>query len=166
MLQAVDAAGGIVGLEVERHATLGGHVVGDLGPALVARVSCLLDQIVDGGALVLLYLVELAGELGHAPVGVALGQHLGAATPQLVEHVAQTRHLLAVGVAEPAPQQAAQRVVEVTVGQQLVGEAGQQVVGIEVRELLGAVPFEVVVAGAHGRAVLSVSVGRAYLRPR
>ena len=102
------------------------------------------------------------GELGHAAVGVALGQHLGPAAPQLVEHVAQPRHLLAVGVAEAAAQEAAQRVVEVAAGQEVVGEAGQQVVGVEVGELLGAVPFRVVVAGAHGRVLLP----RAYLRPR
>ena len=141
VLQAADAAGGVVGLEVERHAPLGGHVVGHLGTALVARAVRLLDQVVDGGALVLLYLVELRRELGHAAVGVALGQHLGAAASQLVEHVAQPRHLLAVGVAEAAPEEAPQRVVEVTAGEEVVGEAGQQVVGVEVGEFLGAVPF-------------------------
>ena len=82
MLQAADAPGGVVGLEVERHAPFGGHVVGHL------RAVRVLDQLVDGGALVLLYRVELLGELGHAAVRVALGQHFGAATPQLVEHVA------------------------------------------------------------------------------
>ena len=130
--------------------------------AFVARVVRLLDQIVDGGALVLLYLVELAGELGHAAVGVALGQHLGPPAPQLLEHVAQARDLLPVGVAEAAAQETAQRVVEVAAGQEVVGEAGQQVVGVEVGELLGAVPFRIVVAGAHGR-VLPAGF---YLRPR
>ena len=59
VLQAADAPGRVVGLEVERHAPLGGDVVGHLGAALVARAVRLLDQLVDGGALVLLYLVEL-----------------------------------------------------------------------------------------------------------
>ena len=149
MLQAADAPGRVVGLEVEGHPSLGGHVVGHLGPALVVGVVRLLHQLVDGGPLVLLYLVELAGQLGHASVGVALGQHLGAPAPQLLEHVAQPRHLLAVGVAEAAAQQAAQRVVEITPGEEVVGEAGQQVVGVEVGEFLGAVPFRIVVAGAH-----------------
>ncbi len=154
VLQAADAPGGVVGLEVECHAPLGGHVVGHLGAALVARVvRVLVHELVDGGALVLLNLVELAGELGHAAVRVALGQHFGPPPPQLVEHVAQARHLLAVGVAEAAAQQAPQRVVEVAPGQEVVGEPGQQVVGIEVGELLGAVPFRVVVAGAHVRVL-------------
>ena len=60
VLQGADAAGRVVGLEVERHAPLGGDVVGDLAAALVARAVRLLDELVDGGALVLLYLVELA----------------------------------------------------------------------------------------------------------
>ena len=42
-------------------------------------------------------------------------------------------------------QQAAQRVVEVAAGQEVVGQARQQVVGVEVGELLGAVPPRVVV---------------------
>ena len=60
VLQAADAPGGVVGLEVERHAPLGGDVVGHLGAPLVARALRLLDQLVDGRTLVLLYLVELA----------------------------------------------------------------------------------------------------------
>ncbi len=154
VLQAADAAGGVVGLEIERHAALGSHVVGHLGAALVTRAVRLLDQVVDGGPLVLLYLVELGGELRHATVGVALRQHFGTAATELVEHVAQSWHLLAVGVAEAASEEAPQRVVEVTAGQQVVGEPGQQVVGVEVGELLGAVPFRIVVAGAHVRALL------------
>ena len=147
MLQRADAPGRVVGLEVEGHATLGGDVVGHLAPALVARRGGLLDQVVDGGALVLLDLVELAGQLGHAAVGVALGQHLLAApAPQLVEQVAQPGHLVAVGGAEAAAQEPAERVVEVTARQEVVGEPGQEVVGIEVGELLGAVPLGVVVA--------------------
>jgi hypothetical protein len=121
---------------------------------LIARAVGLLDQVVDGGPLVLLYLVELRGELRHAAVGVALGQHFGAAAAELVEHVAQPGHLLAIGVAEAASEEAPQRVVEVTAGEEVVGEPGQQVVGVEVGEFLGAVPFRIVVAGAHGRALL------------
>ncbi len=125
----------------------------------------LLDEFVDGEALLELNLVELLRELGHASVGIALGQHLGAPAPQLVEHLTQAGDLLAVGIAEAPAQHAAQRVVEVAPGQQVVGEGRQQVVGIEVGELLGAVPFRVVVAGAHVR-VLSVASPPAYLRPR
>ena len=123
----------------------------------------LLDELVDGGPLVLLYLVELAGELGHAAVGVALGQHLGPAAAELVEQVAQSRHLVAVGGVEAAAQEPPERVVEVTAGEEVVGEAGQQVVGVEVGELLGAVPFRVVVADAHRCASLACWL---YLRPR
>ena len=157
VLQARDAPGGVVGLEVERHAPLGGDVVGDLAAALVTGALRVLDELVDGGPLVLLYLVELAAELGHAAVGIALGQHLGAAPAELVEQVPQTRHLVAVGGAEAAAQQAPECVIEVTAGEEVVGEPGQQVVGVEVGELLGAVPFAVVVAGAHVSASLRPS---------
>ena len=171
VLQAADAPGRVVGLEVEGHAPLGGHVVGDLLAAVVARRVRVLDQLVDGGALVLLDLVELSAQLGHAAVGVALGQHLGAPAPQLLEQVAQPGHLLAVGAAVAAAQQAAQRVVEVTAGQEVVGQAGQEVVGVEVGELLGAVPPGVVeVDAAHGligaRVIGSLGSSARYLRPR
>ena len=131
----------------------------------------LVDELVDGGALVLLYLVELAAELGHAAVGVALGEHLGPAAAELVEQVPQSRDLVAVGGVEAAAQEAAERVVEVTAGEQVVGQAGEQVVGIEVGELLGAVPFRVVVADAHrwppcALAALTCGRGRAPGRPR
>ncbi len=59
MLQAADPAGRVVGLEVERHAPLGGHVVGHLAAPLVARGVRFLHELVDGRALVLLDLVEL-----------------------------------------------------------------------------------------------------------
>ena len=117
VLERADAPGRVVGLEVERHAALGGHVAGDLLAALVARGLGLVEQLVDGRPLVLLDVVELAGQLGHAAVGVALGQHLGPAPPQLVEQVAQPGHLLAVGRLEARPQQAPQSVVEVAAGQ-------------------------------------------------
>ena len=150
VLQAADAPGRVVGLEVERHAALGGHVVGHLAAPLVARAVRLLHELVDGGALVLLDLVELPRELGHAAVGVALGEHLLAAAAQLVEEVSQAGDLVAVGSVEAAAQETTQRVVEVTAGEEVVGEPRQEVVGVEVGELLGAVPFRVVVAGAHG----------------
>ena len=84
-------------------------------------------------------------------VGVALGQQLGPAPPELLEQVAQAHDLLAVGRAHAAAQQPPQGVVEVAAGQQVVGQAGQQVVGVEVGELLRAVPAPVVVAGGHFR---------------
>ena len=163
-LERVDAAGRVVGLEVEGHAALGGHVAGDLLAALITRGLGLLDQVVDGGPLVLFDVVELAAQLGQAPVGVALGQHFRPAPAQLLEQVAQTGHLLAVGRLEARAQEAAQRVVEVTAGEQVVGQARQQVVGVEVGELLGAVPLGIVVADAH---VCASPFGRdRYLRPR
>ena len=69
---------------------------------------------------------------------------------RMLEQVPQSGHLVAVGSAEPAAKQPAQRVIEVAAGQEVVGEARQQLVGVEVGELLGAVPFRVVVVGAHG----------------
>ena len=63
-------------------------------------VAHVVDQLVDGGAFVLLYLVELLRELDHAAVGVTLGEHLGAAPSELVEQVAQSGDLVAVGCTE------------------------------------------------------------------
>src|SRR6185312_12347334 len=79
-------------------------------------------------------------------------EHLLAAASQLVEEVPQSLDLVAVGGPEPTAQQPPERVVEVTAREQVVGQSGEEVVGIEVGEVLGAVPFRVVVAGAaHGR---------------
>ena len=44
VLQGLDPARQVARLQVEGHAALGGHVVGDLGPALVARGRRVLDQ--------------------------------------------------------------------------------------------------------------------------
>ena len=165
MLQGADAPGRVVGLKVERHAPLGGDVVGHFAPALVARAVRLVDELVDGGPLVLLYLVELPCELRHAAVGIALGQHLGPAAAELVEQVPQARHLVAVAGVEAAAQEPPQRVVEVTTREQVLGEAGEQLVRIEVGEFLGAVPFRVVVAILTGAPPVSVPAAL-YLRPR
>ena len=60
VLERADPPRRVVGLEVERHTPLGRDVVGHLAPALVARRAGLLDQVVDGGSLVLFDVVELA----------------------------------------------------------------------------------------------------------
>ena len=151
VLEGADTSGGIVGLKVQGHPPLGGHVVGDLPAPLVARRSSLLEQIVDGRPLVTLDLVELAGQVGHASVGIAFGQHLGTALAELLEQIAQARHVLTVGPVEPPAQEPPQCVVEVPSRQEVVGESGQQLISVEVGEFLRAVPRRVVVSDAHPR---------------
>ncbi len=157
MLKRLDPPAGVAGLEVEGHAALGGHVTGDLGPPLVARSAGLVFELIDGGALVGDDLVQLGRKLGHAPVGIAFGQHLGPPLAQLLQEIDQPGDLLAVSGAHSRTQEAAQRVVEIATRQEVLGQTGQEVVRIEVDELLGAVPLGVVVAGAHALT---------YLRPR
>ncbi len=117
----------------------------------------LLHELVDGRPLFRLDLVEAGCDLRHVAVGIAFGQELGPAAAQLLDQVPQAGDLLAVRRAHPRTHQAAEGVVEVALFEEFVGQAGQQVVDVEVGELLGAVPPRVVVPCRHGGS---------YLRPR
>lgn len=149
VLQAAHPPAQVVGQEVEGEPPLGGHPLGDLGPALVARVPGLLLEVVDGAPLLVEDVLQALGHPGHLRVGVPLGEQLLSAPAQLLEHVAQPGDLATVGGPHPAPEQPPDGVVEAPPGEQVVGQPGQQVVGVEVGEVLAPVPAPVVVAGGH-----------------
>ncbi len=140
VLEPLDLARQVLGQQVERHPALGRHVGGHLGPALVAGVLGLLLQLVDGGALLVDHLVEGLGDPVHLGVGAALLQQLLAPLAHALDHLAHAHDPFAVAGPHPAAHEPAQRVVQVAARQQVVGELGQQVVGVEVAPLLGAVP--------------------------
>jgi len=65
------------------------------------------------------------------------------ALPELIEHVLDARHPLALRVLDPPLEHAPERVPEIAVRHEVVGHGRQEVVGVEVGELLGAVPTRV-----------------------
>ncbi len=93
-------------------------------------VEALLDVLEDGAEVVL---VEL----------------LAALLAQLLEEVAQALHALAHRVAHAALHQVAERVLQVAEVHQVVGQAGEDVIGVERGYVLGAVPLGVLVSEDH-----------------
>ena len=144
LLQLADLAGEIVGQEVEAHVALGGGLPSRLGAPLVAGAGGqslgLALGVVDGVALLVDDVVELAGDLVVHPTEVEAVEPLLAFAPQLVEQLADAGEALAVPVAQPLVHHPAQRRVDVPVVQQLVGELLEQCVAVELEPLLRAVP--------------------------
>ena len=126
------AAREVVREQVERHPSLGHHLVGDLLAPLVPRVASLRRQLVKPRALHLLDLAEPIAVAGQLPVRVTLLEKLLSAATGLVEEVAKAVDPFTVGQLEPIAQQTLERVREVSIGQQVVFERGEQVLGIEV----------------------------------
>ena len=151
MLQAADLAGQVVREQVELHPPLGGHLVGDLLAALVTGVAGVRLQPLDAEALLAQHVLELLGDLGVGAAEVTLLEQLLAFDPELVEQVAQSLDLFAVGGLPPPVEHALQRLVQVAVGQQVVGQLLEDGVGVVGRRLLGAVPPPVVVPPGHPR---------------
>ena len=70
---------------------------------------------------------------------------------QPFEEVAQSLHLLAVGGAPTAVEHSLERLVEVTVGEQVVGQLREDRVGVLDEGLLGPVPLTVEEPPGHPR---------------
>ena len=134
---------------VELAAALLRELVEQLLAALVARLAGLVDPAVDALAFLLDDLVELAGDVVVDAAEVVAVEQLAALLAQLVEHLAQALDVAAVAVAEALLQRAPQRRVEIAVVEQIVGELGEQVVGVEVEADLGAVPARVAERACH-----------------
>ena len=91
LLEALHLPGQIGRQEVEGHAPLGGHFVGDLLAALVARLAGLLDQVLDAGPLLV---DDVAQPLGDVLVGAAqvvAVEHLPPALAEPFEDLAHAR---------------------------------------------------------------------------
>ena len=98
----------------------------------------LLDVLEDGGEVVAV-------------------ERLAALLAQLLEQVAQALHAVAEGIAHAALQQVAQRVLQVAEVHQVVGQRVEDIVGVERRDLLRAVPFGVAEAEVHGDIIWDTS---------
>ena len=109
------------------------------------------SELLDAEPLLLQHVLELLGDLRVGAAEVALLQQLLAFHAQPVEQVAQPLDLLAVGGPPAAVEHPLERVVQVAVGQQVVGQLLQDRVGVVDRRLLGAVPPTVVVPPGHPR---------------
>src|SRR5207245_11462498 len=67
---------------------------------------------------------------------------------------------LAEGVAHAALEEVAEGVLEVAEVQEVIGEAGEDVVGVKGRDILSAVPFGVAEAVRHAGAIIRDAGGR------
>ena len=133
-------AGQVGRQHVELGATLGRHLLGDLAPALVARVARLLLELVDARPLHLDHVAQLLGDVVVDPAEVVALELVAPPPAETLEQLADAGESLAVLVAEARLEHATQGRVEVTVVQQVVGDLGEDAVGIELEADLGAVP--------------------------
>ena len=151
VLQPADLAGQVVGEQVQLHAALGGHLVGDLLAALVARVAGVGLEALDAQPLLAQDVLQFVGDLGVGPTQVTLFEQFLSLHPQLVEQLAQALDLVAVGRAPPTVEHPLEGLLQVPVGQEVIGQLLQDGVGVVGRRLLGSVPPPVVVAPGHPR---------------
>ena len=98
MLEAAHLAGQVVGQQVELHAALGGHLVGDLLAALVARVAGVGLELLDAEALLGAARPASSSAISEkAPPRSPCSSSSSRSQAQLVEELAQSLDLLAVG---------------------------------------------------------------------
>ncbi len=147
VLQLADLAGEIRRQEVELEVPVLGCLLGYVGAPLVARGLGIVEVVLEGLALLGDHVVEILGDLVVDPTQIELVEHLLPPFAELVEHVAQTLHPIAVGVLEPLLHQAAHRRVEITVVEQVVCQFLEQTLGVVVEPRLGPVPGRVAKPG-------------------
>ena len=96
-----------------------------------------------------------AQPLGDVLVGAAeivAVEHLLAPLAQPLEHLAHAGDALAVAIGEAALQQPLQGLIEIAVIQQLVGQLGEDVVGVEIEADLRPIPLRIPEPGHRYRA--------------
>lgn len=151
MLEPAHLPREVVGQQVELHPPLGRHLVGDLLTPLVARVAGSGLELLEAEALLGQDLLELLGDLAVGATEVTALELLLPLDPEPVEELAQALDLVAVGGLPAAVEHPLERLVEVAVGQEVIGELGQDGVGVVDQRLLGAVPAAVGVPPGHPR---------------
>ena len=151
VLQAAHHAGQIAREQVELHPPLGGHLVGDLPTALVPGLARIGLELFDADALLGQHLLQLLGDLAVGAAEVAAVELLLPLQAQLVQQVAQPLDLFPVRGPPPPVEHPLQRLVQVAVGQQVVGQLRQHGVGVVDQRVLGPVPAAVVEAPGHPR---------------
>ena len=181
VLKLFDAAAGVFGQVVEGLLLAFGDGLEHLGELLLLLRGLLLagglDCLLEGPERALAA-VELAACLVEAPVeGVVLEGHdlvellldvvedrcevvaielLAALLAQLLEEVTEAFEALAEGVAHAALEEVAQGVLEVAEVQEVIGEAGEDVIGVKGRYVLRAVPFGVAEEVRHAAIIRGV----------
>jgi hypothetical protein len=147
-------AGEVVGHQVESQSAVGGCLSGSGGAALVAAPLTGPLGRVDGVALLVDDVVELAVDLVVDTTEVVLVEPLLTLLTDAVHQLAQPLQPLTVAVAQPLLHHPPQGGVHVSVVEQLVGELGEQVLRIELEPRLAAIPTRVREAGGHDRTLL------------
>ena len=142
-LQFAHLASQIVRQHVEAEVALGRGIAGRLGTSFVAAPlgvrSCLLNCV----AFFIDDVVERVGDLLVDTAEVVLVEALLTFLAQLVEHLAQTLHALAVAIVHTLLHHLAQRSVDVAVIQQVVRQRVEQRVRIEIEPFLRAIPARI-----------------------
>ena len=160
VLERLDAPGGIGRELVELGLALGGHL-GELAAAVLGDLAALRAlpgigaPLLDPRALGLQDLVDLLLDVVEGRAEVVALELLLAPLAELLEQVLKTghpplRHL------RPALEEPLERLLDVAVGHEVVGHRLEQVVGVEVPDVLRAVPARV--ADSHAPSV-SLSKG-------
>ncbi len=132
----------------------------------VLRAERLVETAVDRAALHVENLVEALLDVVHHRREVVLVECVAALLPELLEKVAEALQPVAHLPAHAALEQIAHGVLQVAEVHQVVGEGFEDLVGIERRNLLRAVPLAVSKCD-HVRIPFAASaVGTALCRPR
>ncbi len=151
LLEPAHRAGQIRRQQIKCHAPFGGDFVGDLLPALVARLAGIRLELVDSGPFLGQHLFELGRYLAVRAAQIPTIELILPLEPKLIQQVAQALNFLAFG-SPPAPiEHPLHGFVEITVGQQIVGQLGQHRVGIVDLGVLGSVPAPIIEAPGHPR---------------
>ena len=143
LLEALNLSGQIGRQEVQGHAALGRHLVGDLLAALVARLAGFVDQVVDSPPLLVDDVAQPLGDVLVGPAEVVAVEHLPPALPEPLEDLPHAGDALAVAVREAPLHEPLEGLVEIAVIEELVRQLVEDVVGVEVEADLGPIPFGV-----------------------
>ena len=136
-------------------------LVGDLLAALVARLARLAAASSSSASRSMLDdVAQLLGDVVVDAAEVVALELVAALAAQLLEHLADALEPLAVAVAEPRLHHPPQGGVQVAVVQQVVGDLGEDVVGVELEADLRAVPARVAEATCHDRTLLGLNSRR------
>src|SRR5206468_3716176 len=114
---------------------------------------CFVQTPVDGFSLEGHDLVELLLDVVEDGGEVVAVELLAALLAELLEEVAETFETLAEGVAHAALEEVAEGVLEVAEVQEVIGKTGEDIVGVEGRDILRAVPFGVAEAVGHAAII-------------
>ncbi len=159
-LQRLDLARQVVGKQVEPEVTLGGLLARGGGPALVARILGRCRLVVDAESLLGHDVGQCLGDLGPDSVEVPRLFQLAAPLPESLEHLPQSLDPPTVPVLHPLAHEGTQRLVDVAMAHDVVGDAGEHVLGIHGKSRLGPVPAGIGETRGHGRNLVLYVGGR------